>query len=130
MHGEMEDQAQRGRRPTHLDGAGAKVLGTREAVLKKRRWSAFHSTDKTVWQPRAIELKGVQKTILLREIPRSFVALLCGLKDDFVCCLSHSDVAVGTPVAQRPPRGSVRALISAHGSYRGYLASKRTMGYG
>ena len=37
-------------------------------------------------------------------------------------------VAVGTPVAQRPPRGSVRALISAHGSYRGYLASKRTMG--
>ena len=40
------------------------------------------------------------------------------------------DVAVGTPVAQRPPRGSVRALISAHGSYRGYLASKRTMGDG
>ena len=39
-------------------------------------------------------------------------------------------VAVGTPVAQRPPRGTVRALISAHGSYRGYLASKRTMGYG
>src|SRR6516225_8644209 len=30
-------------------------------------------------------------------------------------------VAVGTPVAQRPPRGSVLALISAHGSYRRYL---------
>jgi hypothetical protein len=41
---------------------------------------------------------------------------------------TSGEVAVGTPVAQRPPRGSVRALISAHGSYRGYLASKRTMG--
>ena len=32
---------------------------------------------------------------------------------------TEPEVAVGTPVSQRPPRGSVRALISAHGSYRG-----------
>jgi hypothetical protein len=33
--------------------------------------------------------------------------------------LAQRLVAVRTPVAQRPPRGSVRALISAHGFYRG-----------
>jgi hypothetical protein len=30
-----------------------------------------------------------------------------------------SEVAVGTTIADRPPHRSVRALISAHGSYRG-----------
>jgi hypothetical protein len=39
-------------------------------------------------------------------------------------------IAVGTSVARRPPHGSVRALFSAHGSYRRYLASKRKLGYG
>jgi hypothetical protein len=43
---------------------------------------------------------------------------------------ASATVAVGTPVAQRSPRGSVRALISAHGSYHRYLASKRTRGCG
>ena len=28
-------------------------------------------------------------------------------------------VAVGTTIADRPPRGSARALVSARGSYRG-----------
>ena len=39
-------------------------------------------------------------------------------------------VAVGTPVGRRPPRGAVRALISAHGSYRRCLAAKRKWVYG
>jgi DNA replication protein DnaC len=34
-------------------------------------------------------------------------------------------VAVGIPVAWHPPHGSVRALISAYGSYLGYLAARR-----
>ena len=37
-------------------------------------------------------------------------------------------IAVGTPVTQRPPHGSGLALISASGSYRGCLASKRKWG--
>ena len=40
------------------------------------------------------------------------------------------EIAVGTSVARRPPHGSVRALFSAHGSYRRCLASKRKLGYG
>ena len=46
----------------------------------------------------------------------------------FLCSIlkrSGGAVAVGTPVAQRPPHGSVRALVSAYGSYRGCFAAKR-----
>src|SRR6516162_2009453 len=39
-------------------------------------------------------------------------------------------VAVGIPVARYPPHRSVRALISAYGSYLRYLAAKRDWGYG
>ena len=56
---------------------------------------------------------GLHRTALSSAPPRRFIP---------------AHVAIGTPVAQRPSRGSVRALISAHGSYRGYLASKRTRG--
>ncbi len=38
------------------------------------------------------------------------------------------EVAVGTLVTQRPPHGSGLALISASGSYRGCVASKRKWG--
>jgi hypothetical protein len=43
---------------------------------------------------------------------------------------SHVAVAVGTLVTQHPPHGSGLALISASGSYRRCLASKRRWGYG
>jgi hypothetical protein len=33
------------------------------------------------------------------------------------------EVAVGTIIADRPPHRSVRALISAYGSYLGWLAA-------
>jgi hypothetical protein len=35
-------------------------------------------------------------------------------------------VAVGTIIADRPPAQTVRALISAYGSYLGYVAAKRS----
>ena len=37
-------------------------------------------------------------------------------------------IAVGIPVARYPPLRSVRALLSAYGSYLGWLAAKRTLG--
>ena len=39
---------------------------------------------------------------------------------------SIDEVAVGTIIADRPPHRSVRALISAYGSYLGYVAAKRS----
>jgi hypothetical protein len=37
-------------------------------------------------------------------------------------------VAVGTSVARCPPHRSVRALVSAYGSYLGWMAAKRVSG--
>ena len=39
-------------------------------------------------------------------------------------------VAVGIPVARYPPHRSVRALVSAYGSYLGCKAAKRAVGQG
>src|SRR5438552_220145 len=40
--------------------------------------------------------------------------------------LALTEIAVGTIIADRPPHGPGRALISASGSYLGYVAAKRT----
>src|SRR6202023_4261110 len=40
-------------------------------------------------------------------------------RDYFHGSLWFEEVAVGIPVARHPPRRSVRALVSAHGSYLG-----------
>jgi hypothetical protein len=40
--------------------------------------------------------------------------------------LAPLSVAVGTTIADRPPQGSARALVSACGSYRGSITAKRT----
>jgi hypothetical protein len=37
-----------------------------------------------------------------------------------------AEVAVGTIIVHRPPHRSVRALVSAYGSYLGYMAAKRS----
>jgi hypothetical protein len=37
-------------------------------------------------------------------------------------------IPVGIPLARYPPDGPGRALVSASGSYRGWLAAKRTAG--
>src|SRR5260370_4329550 len=41
---------------------------------------------------------------------------------------SPTAVAVGTSVARCPPHRSVRALVSAYGSYLGWVAAKRVAG--
>ena len=41
---------------------------------------------------------------------------------------SALEIAVGIPLTWYPPRGPGRALISASGSYRGWLAAKRCAG--
>ena len=45
-------------------------------------------------------------------------------------CSRLAMVAVGIPVAWYPPHGSGRALVSASGSYLGWLAAKRCSGCG
>ena len=56
---------------------------------------------------------GLHRTALASAPPRRFIP---------------AHVAVGTPVAQRPPHGSGRALISASGSYR-RVGVEAQMGY-
>src|SRR2546429_3341464 len=43
---------------------------------------------------------------------------------------SRHDVAVGTPVTQRPPHGSGLALISASGSYRDRKSTRLNSSHG
>ena len=83
--------------------------------------------DENLWKRVKKLLTGIG-LLMVKDLATYFRVPVTRIIDDvaYLC----EGVAVGTPVAQRPPRGTVRALISAHGSYRGYLASKRTMGYG